>query len=94
MYDNELVLDLLQNIHWAITQIQHRSADIDSYEDFLDEDKGRATLDSTCMQFINIGEALKKIDQLTSGKLLQKYPEIDWKAAMGMRDVITHHYFD
>jgi len=26
--------------------------------------------------------------------LLQRYPEVDWKGAMGMRDVISHHYFD
>jgi uncharacterized protein with HEPN domain len=26
--------------------------------------------------------------------LLNQYPEIDWKGAMGMRDIITHHYFD
>jgi len=46
------------------------------------------------MQFINIGEALKKVDRLTSEEVLAKYPDVDWKAAMGMRDVITHHYFD
>jgi uncharacterized protein with HEPN domain len=26
--------------------------------------------------------------------ILAKYPEIDWKKAKGMRDIITHHYFD
>ena len=46
------------------------------------------------MQLINIGEALKQIDILTEQKLLQNYIEIDWKRAKGMRDIITHHYFD
>ena len=46
------------------------------------------------MQMINIGEALKQIDKLTDGKLLVNYPDVDWKKAMGMRDIITHHYFD
>ena len=41
-----------------------------------------------------IGEALKQIDKLTDAKLLAKYPEIDWQKAKGMRDIITHHYFD
>jgi uncharacterized protein with HEPN domain len=31
-------------------------------------------------------------DPLTD--ILAKYPEIDWKKAKGMRDIITHHYFD
>jgi len=26
--------------------------------------------------------------------VLSKYPEIDWKKVMGMRDIISHHYFD
>ncbi len=46
------------------------------------------------MQLINIGEALKQIDKLTEDILLIKYSEIDWKNAKGMRDIITHHYFD
>jgi uncharacterized protein with HEPN domain len=27
-------------------------------------------------------------------KLLSRYPQIEWKRVMGMRDVISHHYFD
>ncbi len=23
-----------------------------------------------------------------------KYPQLDWKKAKGLRDIITHHYFD
>ncbi len=26
--------------------------------------------------------------------LLNRYPQIDWKSAKGMRDIISHHYFD
>lgn len=51
-------------------------------------------LDSICMQFIAVGEALKNIDKITSGDLLSGCPEIDWKGAMGFRDIIVHHYFD
>ena len=51
-------------------------------------------LDSICMQLIAIGESLKNLDKLTSKKLLSNYPEIDWQKVMGMRDIISHHYFD
>jgi transposase len=27
-------------------------------------------------------------------KLLTRYPKVDWKGAKGMRDIISHHYFD
>ncbi len=46
------------------------------------------------MQLINIGEALKQIDKLTDKKLLKQYEKIEWARVMGMRDIITHHYFD
>ncbi|MBZ0200044.1 MAG: DUF86 domain-containing protein [Ignavibacteriaceae bacterium] len=94
MFDKELVRDILHNLKWAIELIQKRSKYINSFEDFIKDDDGLTKLDSICMQFINIGESLKEIDKVTTNKLLQKYPEVDWKAAKGMRDVITHHYFD
>ncbi len=50
-------------------------------------------LESTCMLLIAIGEGLKGIDKITDKQLL-RYPEIDWKGAMGIRDIIAHHYFD
>lgn len=46
------------------------------------------------MQLIAIGEALKQIDKLTQEGLFVHYPDVDWKKAMGMRDIIAHHYFD
>ncbi|MBU1169585.1 MAG: DUF86 domain-containing protein [Proteobacteria bacterium] len=32
--------------------------------------------------------------KMTSGNLLSLYPEIDWKGAIGFRDIIAHHDFD
>ncbi|GAB6163482.1 hypothetical protein JCM12298_26420 [Desulfothermus naphthae] len=37
---------------------------------------------------------LKKIDKLIEGKLFSKYSSIDWKEIKGMRDIISHQYFD
>ena len=51
-------------------------------------------LDAICMQLIAIGESLKNLDKVTGGNLLGLYPQVDWKKAMGLRDIITHHYFD
>jgi len=94
MFDNELVCDILKNISWSLTQIIRRFAEIRSPDDFIIDDTGLEKLDSICMQLINIGEALKQIDKLTKNQLLVNYKEIDWKSAKGMRDIITHHYFD
>ena len=46
------------------------------------------------MQLINIGEALKQVDKIAGSRFLSRYESVDWKKAKGMRDIITHHYFD
>ena len=46
------------------------------------------------MLLIAIGESLKNLDKVTEGKLLPTYPSIPWKQVKGMRDIISHHYFD
>ena len=51
-------------------------------------------LESTCMLLIAIGESIKGIDKITNKELLPQYPEVDWKGAMGIRDIIAHHYFE
>jgi uncharacterized protein with HEPN domain len=46
------------------------------------------------MLLVAIGESCKKVDRLTDSKLFASYPEIDWKGIKGLRDVISHRYFD
>ncbi len=46
------------------------------------------------MLLLAIGESIKGIDKMTNKQLLSNYPEVDWKGAMGIRDIIAHHYFD
>lgn len=94
MFDRELLVEDIKNIIWALQQISTRFQVIQSSDDFLKDDTGLEKLDSICMQLINIGEVLKQVDKLTDSKLLANYPEIDWKKVKGMRDIITHHYFD
>ncbi len=94
MFDKDLVLSILTQIDEALKKIAGRAAWIRSADDFTGSPAGLEKLDSICMLFMAIGEALKNIDHITGGALLSKYPEIDWKGAMGFRDLIAHHYFD
>ena len=93
-YDQELALEILTQIFDAIQKIKWRFRPISSPEEFTNSDEGMEKLDSICMQLIAIGESLKNLDKITSKKVLSKYPEIDWKKVIGMRDIISHHYFD
>jgi uncharacterized protein with HEPN domain len=46
------------------------------------------------MSLIAVGESFKKIDKETEGLFLKKYPEIDWKGVIGVRNILAHDYFD
>jgi uncharacterized protein with HEPN domain len=94
MFDKELVLEILEQISNAIQRIQRRFESIRSVDDFTSSEAGVEKLDAICMQLIAVGESLKNPDRMTESNLLPKYPGIDWKKIKGMRDIISHHYFD
>jgi uncharacterized protein with HEPN domain len=94
MFDEELVLSILAQIEAALEKIASRAEPVQSADDFTGTPAGQEKLDSICMLFMAVGEALKNIDHITGGALLLQYPEIDWKGAIGFRDIIAHHYFD
>jgi uncharacterized protein with HEPN domain len=94
MYDKELVLDILIQVLKATQRLKLRFEPINSVSDFTDSQFGMEKLESICMLLIAIGESLKNIDKITNKTLLIKYPAIDWKGAMGLRDIIVHQYFN
>ncbi|MEA1917711.1 MAG: HepT-like ribonuclease domain-containing protein [Campylobacterota bacterium] len=94
MYDKSLAVEILIQILNASKIVAQRFEIVDSIDYFIDTPEGQEKLDSICMQLIAIGESLKNIDKITDKKLLEKYPQVDWKGAKGIRDIISHHYFD
>ena len=54
---------------------------------------GMVLYNSTCMCLQTIGETVKKIDDLTDkGFFSVYYPQIPWRAIIGMRNIISHEY--
>lgn len=94
MFDKEIALECLQNILSALHMIQERTATISSADDFITTPSGTLRLDAVCMNLIALGEAVKGLDKLTKGELLQHYPQIYWSGVMRMRDKKAHHYFE
>ncbi len=94
MYDQSLAHSILLQIAAALQKIAQRAGRYRSAEEFTRTAAGMESLDSICMLFIAVGEALKNIDKITGGELLAHYPEADWKGAIGFRDIIAHQYFD
>ena len=94
MFDVALVEEILRQVLWSAQTIANRFEPIGSADEFLSSEEGLEKLDAICMQLIAIGEGVKNLDRVTDGRLLASYPEIEWKRIMGMRDVVSHHYFD
>ncbi len=94
MSDAALTSEILSQILEAVRRIERRFAAIGEPDDFLTSDDGVDKLDAICMMLIAVGENLKNLDKVNDGKLLATHPEVDWKGAKGIRDIISHHYFD
>jgi uncharacterized protein with HEPN domain len=89
-----MVLSTLEDIDTSIDMIVQRFQAIKTVDDFLVSAENIEKMDSIAMRLLAIGEGLKNIDKLTDGKLLIEYPSIEWKNIKGLRDVLSHHYFD
>ena len=94
MHDEELLYYSLKRIASTIERIINNSKAIDDSQYYVLSTAGMERLESTCMLLLAIGESIKGIDKMTQKQLLPNYPEVDWKGAMGIRDIIAHHYFD
>lgn len=94
MFERNLIREVLSQILNSTIIIQKRIKPVKSPTDLLKNDRSLEKLDSLCMQLITIGESIKNLDKITQKSLIKKYPEFEWKNAMGMRDIISHHYFD
>ena len=94
MYDRELTIEILRQIYKAAQTILERFQPVKTVSDLTDSPAGMEKLDSLCMLLIAIGEALKNLDKTTNKSLLRQFPQVDWKKAKGMRDIISHHYFE
>ena len=94
MHKLEYVLVALSKIEQTVERVIANSEQITSYNYYYMSPAGMERLESTCMLLIAIGESIKGIDKVTNKELLPKYPGVDWKGAMGIRDIIAHHYFE
>jgi uncharacterized protein with HEPN domain len=87
-------LVLLTPLRQALERIERKAAPLLADPVLLEGEEGQDLLDVICMRFLAAGEALKRLEKLEPGLLAARFPDIDWKGAMGFRDVIAHQYFD
>ncbi len=46
------------------------------------------------MVLIAVGESLKNLDKVTNTELFSQYSQVNWRQVKGIRDILSHHYFD
>ena len=88
------LLLLLTPLRQVLERIERKAKPLLDDPALLEQEEGQDLLDVICMQFLAAGEALKRLEKLRPGLLAASFPEIDWKGAIGFRDVIAHQYFD
>ncbi|MFO8038219.1 MAG: HepT-like ribonuclease domain-containing protein [Sodalinema sp.] len=93
MLEASLLRERLEAILEALERVPRRFAKVRSPEDFIASEEGREHLDSISMVLLSVGEAFRQIDEKTQGEFLNRYPEIPWRAVIGMRNVLAHDYF-
>jgi len=89
----KMILSTLEDIEFSLELILKRFDAIKSSDDFLEDEEGLEKLDGISMRLVAIGEGFKNIDKLSNKKLLENYSNIDWKGVKGVRDILSHHYF-
>ncbi|MBX3008372.1 MAG: DUF86 domain-containing protein [Melioribacteraceae bacterium] len=94
MHKSNLLFEIMNQIINSTEIIQKRIKPIKKPNDFLVNDRSLERLDSLCMQLIALGESIKNLEKVAGKTFLKNYPDFEWKKAMGMRDIISHHYFD
>ncbi|MDR0692522.1 MAG: DUF86 domain-containing protein [Prevotellaceae bacterium] len=94
MYNRTIILESLQNIERVLQEVIEWTTHVRSSDDFSASTEGIILINAVCMRLFAVGEELKAIDKRTDKKLLPLYPDVDWRRAMKMRDIIGHHYFE
>ena len=90
---NELIFNILNDIQDSIEIILKRIKEINTAEDFLENDFNLTIYDAVVMRLQVIGELIKSI-QNKNLNFLKQYNLIDWNEIIRMRDKISHHYLD
>lgn len=89
----DIMLDMLDYIRHQAEFIIETTEDVKELNDFLCSQSGMVLYNSTCMCLQTIGETVRKIDELTDRKFLDKcYSEVPWRSIIGMRNIISHEY--
>lgn len=89
----EIIVDQLNNVQTAIHQLIEWNAEVTDFESLPESSDGMKLLAADCMLIAAIGEEINRIMKKYPA-ILELQPEIPWHQVIGMRNHISHGYFD
>ncbi len=92
--DKATTQELIDFILESLRLVKRRFKDIQTSDDFLEDDNGLDKLDSISMRLQAIGESVKNLNKTEQELILQVANKSYWSEIIKARDFISHHYVD
>ena len=84
----------LENILQTIDQIIIWNQNVGTTEDYYGSQSGMQLLAANCTLITAIGEGINRVNRMLPDFLSSQFPEVPWRAIIGMRNHIAHGYFE
>lgn len=92
--DRLRAVQTLESIGDTINQLIDWNKNVDSTDFYYSSPTGMQLLAANCTLITAIGEGVNRINRVLPNYLQDTFPEILWKAIIGMRNHIAHGYFE
>ncbi|MDE6559794.1 MAG: DUF86 domain-containing protein [Muribaculaceae bacterium] len=92
--DKDRALITLKSIAKTIDELIVWNKNIHSVEDYYSTQTGMQLLAANCTLITAIGEGINRINRILPEYLSTAFPDIPWRAIIGMRNHIAHGYFE
>lgn len=84
----------LEDMTEAISQLVEWNKHVKSTDEYHGTMQGMQLLAANCMLITAIGEGINRCTRLLPDFLSSNFPNIPWRAIIGMRNHICHGYFE
>lgn len=84
----------LESIDKVIDDLVSWNEKVSSVEDYYSTQTGMQLLAANCTLITAIGEGVNRVNRILPDFLSDNFPDIPWRAIVGMRNHIAHGYFE
>lgn len=92
--DKARALQTLESIKDTIAQLIEWNTNIVSIDFYYSSQQGMQLLAANCTLITAIGEGVNRVNRILPEFLQTKFPDVAWRAIIGMRNHIAHGYFE